>query len=301
MLVIKIRLSGIFLPEYDNEHRSANLRDKSIVRFKEWFSGARVSGGWRRFHFIWLVGATWRFMGAFTIEGLIERLERLQACGPIPSDVKRGEVLGILCPRGQSRRTLVTILTTILFPVPAFAEASSLAILGNLGDVRRDMGIIFQESTLDQALTGRENLEFHARLYGLDDRTRERRISEAIELFGLTGAVDTVVGACPPTMMKRLEIARAFLSHPGLLLLAEPTGGLDEPGAREIRSLLRQLNRERGVTIVFTTHSMADTEEICDRVAVVDGGEVVALDAPETFCAIMAADDALALELDDIL
>lgn len=239
-------------------------------------------------------------MGAFTIEGLIERLERLQACGPIPSDVKRGEVLGILCPRGQSRKTLVAILMTILFPVPAFAETSSLAILGDLGDVRRSMGIIFQDPSLDRALTGRENLEFHARLCCLDDRTRERRISEVIELFGLAGVTDTVVGICPPTMVRRLEIARAFLSHPGLLLLADPTGGLDEPGARDIRRLLRQLNRERGVTIVFTTHAMADTEEICDRVAVVDGGEVVALDTPETFRAIMAVDDALALELDDV-
>jgi len=213
--------------------------------------------------------------------------------------VKEGEILGILCPRGQSRRTLVAILTTMLFPVPAFAEHSQLAILGNLGDVRRNVGIVFQEPTLDPTQTGREYLEFHARLHGLDDRIRERRIPEIIGLFGLSGSVDAAVGTCTRATVRRLEIARAFIAHPGVLLLAEPTGGLDDPGSRDILDLLRRLNRERGVTIVFTTHNIADTEAICDRVAVVDGGEVVALDTPETFRAIMAVDGAPPQELDD--
>ncbi len=231
-------------------------------------------------------------MTAFTVEDLIRHLERLQARGPIPFDVKSGEIFGILCPQGQDRRTLIAILMTMLFPVSGFAERSPLAILGNLGDVRRSMGIVLRESVLDPALTGRENLDFHARLHGLGDEVRRRRIPEVIGLFGISGSADATVETYSPAMVQHLEIARAYLSHPEVLFLAEPTKGLDEPGRRETWDLLRRLNRERRVTIVFTTHDVAEAEAICTRVAVVDGGEVVALDAPETFRAVMALDDA---------
>src|SRR5690606_15270326 len=157
-----------------------------------------------------------------------------------------------------------------LFPLPGFAEHSPLAVLGNLGDVRRSMGIALQDPVLDPALTARENLEFQARLHGLDDRIRRRRIPEVIGLFGLSGVADAAVGTCSPATARRLEIARAFIAHPAVLFLAEPTRELDDSGRREIRDLLRRLNRERRVTIIFTTHDMADTVAICDRVAVVD-------------------------------
>jgi len=232
-------------------------------------------------------------MDSFTVEDLVRHLERLQARGPIPLDVKSGEVLGVLCTCGQGRRTLIDILMTMLFPVPGFAERSPLAILGNLGDVRRSMGIVLQEPVLDPALTGRENLDFHARLHGFSDRFRDRRISEVIELFGLSGSADAVVKGYPPTMVRRIEIARASLAHPGVLFLAEPTKGLDDSGRREIRDLLRRLNPEKRVTIVFTTHDVGEAAAICNRVAVVDGGEVVALDTPETFHMVMAVEKGL--------
>jgi ABC-2 type transport system ATP-binding protein len=231
-------------------------------------------------------------MDTFTVEDLIRRLERLQARGPIPFNVKKGEIIGILCTGDQGRRTLIAVLMTVLFPVSGFAEHSSLAILGNLGDVRRSMGIVLQESVLDPVTTGRENLEFGARLHGLDDEVRERRISEVIGLFGLPEYADAAVETYPPAIMRRLEIARAFLVHPGVLFLAEPTKELDESGRREIWGLLRCLNRERRVTIIFTTHDLDEAEAICNRAAVVDGEEVVALDTPATFRAMMAVTEA---------
>jgi ABC-2 type transport system ATP-binding protein len=237
-------------------------------------------------------------MTAFTVEDLIRRLEQLQARGPIPFDVKSGEIFGILCTRGQGRRTLIAVLMTMLFPVSGFAESSPFAILGNLGDVRRSMGIVLRESVLDPALTARENLDFHARLHGLDDEIRGRRIPEVMGLFRLSGSADTAVETYSPAMVQRLEIARAFLAHPDVLFLAEPTKGLDEPGRREIWNLLRRLNRERRVTIVFTTHDTNEAEAICNRIAVVDGREVVALDTPDTFRAIMTINDT-PLKFDD--
>ncbi|ABN57981.1 MULTISPECIES: ATP-binding cassette domain-containing protein [Methanoculleus] len=230
-------------------------------------------------------------MTAFTVEDLIRHLERLQARGPIPFDVKSGEIFGVLCPCGQDRQTLLAILMTMLFPVPGFAERSPLAVLGNLGDVRRSMGIVLRESVLDPALTGRENLDFHARLHGLGADLRKRRVPEAIDLFGIAGSADARVETYSPVMVQQLEIARAFLTHPSVLFLAEPTAGLDDAGRREIWNLLRRLNRERRATIIFTTHDVEEAEAICTRVAVVDHGEVVALDAPETFRAVMALDD----------
>lgn len=234
-----------------------------------------------------------RSTNTVTVEDLIQHLERLQARGPIPLDVKSGEILGVLCTCGQGRRTLIAILMTMLFPVSGFAERSPLAILGNLGDVRRSMGIVLQEPVLDPALTGRENLDFHARLHGLSDRARDRRIAEVLELSGLAGSADMAVETYSPAMVQRLAIARAFLSHPGVLLLAEPTKGLDESGRREIWDLLQRMNRERRVTVVFTTHDLDEAAAICNRAAVVDGGEVVALDTPETFGSILAIDEGL--------
>ncbi|BBL69193.1 ATP-binding cassette domain-containing protein [Methanoculleus chikugoensis] len=230
-------------------------------------------------------------MTAFTVENLIRHLERLQARGPIPFDVKSGEIFGILCPCGQDRQTLLSLLMTILFPVPGFAERSPLAVLGNLGDVRRCMGIVLPESVLDPALTGRENLDFHARLHGLGDDLRKKRIPEVMDLFGIAGSADARVETYSPVMLQQLEIARAYLTRPSVLFLAEPTAGLDDAGRREIWGLLRRLNRERRATIIFTTHDVEEAEAICTRVAVVDRGEVVALDTPETFRAVMAVND----------
>lgn len=231
-------------------------------------------------------------MTAFTVEDLILHLERLQAKGPIPFDVKSGEIFGILCPSGQDRQTLLSLLMTVIFPVPEFAERSPLAVLGGLGDVRRSMGIALQESVLDPALTGRENLDFHARLHGLGDDLRRRRIPEIIDLFGIAGDADAAVETYSPAMLQHLELARAYLTHPSVLFLAEPTAGLDDAGRRETWDLLRRLNRERKATVIFTTHDLEEAEAICTRVAVVDRGEVVALDEPETFRAVMAVDDA---------
>ena len=231
-------------------------------------------------------------MAAFTVEDLIRHLERLQARGPIPFNVKSGEILGLLCTCSQGQRTLIAILMTILYPISEFAERSPLAILGNLGDVWRSMGIVLRNPVLDPALTGRENLDFHARLHGLGERARDRRLSEVIDLFGLSGSAAAAVETYTPAMVQRLEIARAYLAHPRVLFLAGPTEGLDEPGRLEIWGVLRRLNREKRVTIVFTTRDLEEAAAICNRVAVVDDGEIVALDTVETFLTIMAVNGA---------
>ncbi len=226
-------------------------------------------------------------MTAVTVEDLIRRLDHLQARGPIPFDVKSEEILGVLCTSGHGRRTLIAILMTVIFPIPEVAERSSIAIFGGFRDMRREMGVALAEPIFDPDLTVRENLEFHARMHGLGERVRRRRITEAAGFFDLAGCLDAAVSAASPATVRRIEIARACLTHPSLLLLAEPTKGLDESGRREIWDTLRRLNRERSLTIVLTTESLDEAAAICHRAAVIDGREVVALDTPEILCAVM--------------
>ncbi len=222
----------------------------------------------------------------------------MRACGPIPFDVKKGEILGLLCPNGSGKRTLVSMLTTLLIPMPDFAEQSPFAIFGNLGDVRRSLAVVFQEEVLDPKMTGRENLDFHARLHGIEKGIRDRRINEILGRSELVEVADAPVGTYTPGMVKRLEIARGLVHNPTLLLLAEPTSGQDPFSKRGIWDYLKRLNRERGVTIILTTHHVVEVDALCDRVAIVDGGEIVALDTPETFRRMLGG-DATTLELGD--
>lgn len=242
-----------------------------------------------------------RSMTPFTVEDLVDQLDRLQARAPIPFEVKTGEVIGILCSGGRARETLIAILMTAVLPLPGFADPSPLAILGSLGDIRRSMGIVLPEPVLNPALTARENLDFQARMNGLNERVRRKRVPEVIGLCGLDESEDATVATYTPAMVRRLEVARAILPHPEVLFLAGPTAGLDDPGHREVWDLLRRLNRDRRVTIVFTTHDLEEAEAIADRVAVVDRGEVVALDTPETLRAMLPIEEEPSPGLDDTI
>lgn len=237
-------------------------------------------------------------MTGVTVEELIRRLDSMQARGPIPFDVRKGEIFGLLCPNGSGKSTLVALLTTLLIPMPEYAERSAFAILGNLGDVRRSLAIVFQEQILDPEMTGRENLDFHARLHGIGEAIRNRRIRSILERMALTDLADLPVKTYAPGQVKLFEIARSLVHNPTLLLMAEPTGGLDGGSRKDVWDALCALNRELGVTIIFTSHQIEEIEHLCNRVAIVDGGEIVALDTPETFRTLLGG-DAAAFELGD--
>ncbi|WP_238320267.1 P-loop NTPase family protein [Methanoculleus bourgensis] len=170
-------------------------------------------------------------MNAFSVEDLIERLDRLHARGPIPFDAKRGEILGILCPCGQDRRTLIAILMTTLFPLPGFAEHSPLAVLGNLGDVRRSMGIALQDPVLDPALTARENLEFQARLHGWMTGSGE---GGSLRSSGFSGSPGSRMPRSGPAPLRRrggLRLRGRLLRTRGSSSLPNRPGGWTIPAA----------------------------------------------------------------------
>ena len=156
--------------------------------------------------------------------------------------------------------------------------------------VRRSIGYVFQDTTLDIELTGRENLDFHGRLYGLDKTTRQQRIKELLELVKLTDRADSLVKTYSGGMKRRLEIARGLLHHPAVLFLDEPTLGLDTQTRRSIWEHIMRLNQEKNVTVILTTHYTEEADFLCKRIQIIDFGKIVALDTPENLKAQLEGD-----------
>jgi ABC-2 type transport system ATP-binding protein len=212
-----------------------------------------------------------------------------RALAGVSLEVRAGEVFGILGPNGSGKSTLFRVLSTLL-PAPAgtlrlFGEDPSDDVRG----VRRRLGVLFQSASLDPFLTVRENLLHHGHLYGLHGRALAARIDEGLTRVRLADRSRDRVASLSGGMKRRVEIAKALLPEPRLLLLDEPATGLD-PGIRaEIRRLLSGLCRETGVTVVLTTHLM-DEAASCDRLAILDEGRVVALDAPERLLSRVGGD-----------
>jgi len=172
------------------------------------------------------------------------------------------------------------ILVTLLKPTSGKAFVAGYDVLKNPSAVRKNIGVVFQETTLDLELTARENLDFHARLYGLSKSEREKRINKVLELVDLQDKADEVVKNFSGGMKRRLEIARGFIHSPKVLFLDEPTLGLDAHTRRKIWKYIEEL-RERDVTIFLTTHYIEEAEKLCDRVAIMNRGKIIANDKPK--------------------
>ena len=194
--------------------------------------------------------------------------------------VEEGEAFGFLGPNGAGKTTTVKILATLLKPTSGVAYVAGYDVVKNPNEVRRSIGVVFQNPALDNQLTGRENLDYHARMYGLNKNDRERRIEEVLELVGLSEWGDVLVKNYSGGMRRRLEIARGLMHMPRVLFLDEPTLGLDAQTRRAIWDYIKKLNRE-GVTIFLTTHYMEEADYLCDRVAIIDHGRLLIVDEPD--------------------
>lgn len=202
------------------------------------------------------------------------------ALDDVSLQVERGEVVGLLGPNGAGKSTLINILCTLLQPTTGSATVAGYDVSTDAADVRRNIGVVFQEPALDEQLTGVENLRFHARLYSLDRQTRDERITEILDLVGLAEVRDRLVEQYSGGMKRRLEIGRGMLHDPVVLFLDEPTLGLDARTRHATRTYIQRLNEEADVTVLLTTHDMEEADALCDRVAIIDHGHIVALDAP---------------------
>jgi len=202
----------------------------------------------------------------------------VQAVRGLSFRVGAGEIFGLLGPNGAGKTTTVGILTTLVRPTSGTAMVGGHDVLGDPLAVRRSIGVVFQDSVLDNDFTGAQNLWLHARLWRVPDA--QRRISSLLGAVGLSERADDVVWTYSGGMRRRLEIARALLADPCVMFLDEPTLGLDPIARRDLWQVVRALRERHGVTIVLSTHYLEEAQEVCDRVAIVDQGRIVAEGRP---------------------
>jgi ABC-2 type transport system ATP-binding protein len=220
---------------------------------------------------------------------LTKSFGELEAVKAIDLEVRRGEIFGFLGPNGAGKSTTINMLCTLMRPTAGEATVAGYDIDRQPDDVRAVIGLVFQDPSLDVQLTARENLEFHAFIYGVPAADRDRRIAEVLEMVELTDRANSIVMQFSGGMKRRLEIARGMLHTPEVLFLDEPTIGLDPQTRRHIWTYLRGLRDQAGVTLFMTTHYMDEAEE-CDRIAVIDGGRIVALGTPAELKAMVGGD-----------
>jgi ABC-2 type transport system ATP-binding protein len=226
---------------------------------------------------------------AIVVENLARRFGDLVAVDHVDFSVGRGEVFGFLGPNGAGKTTTIAMLTTLLRPTDGSARVAGHDVEREAARVRQAIGIVFQEPSLDERLTARENLEFHAVLYGMPRAERPTRITDALRLVDLEDRADHLVEQYSGGMRRRLEIARGLLHVPAVLFLDEPTLGLDPQSRRSVWEHIRNLREQTGVTIFMTTHYMEEAE-FCDRIAIIDRGRIVALDTPEGLKTLVGGD-----------
>jgi ABC-2 type transport system ATP-binding protein len=204
----------------------------------------------------------------------------VEAVKAVDLAVAPSEVFGLLGPNGAGKSTTVGMLTTTVAPTSGRAWLSGFDIASQPLAARGVSAVVFQESVIDRPLTGRQNLAVHARLWGLDAALAEARITSVAAAFGLAELIDRPVSTYSGGQRRRVEIARALLSEPKVLFLDEPTVGLDPRFRHELLDLIAGLRARSGMTILLTTHYLDEAEQLCDRVAIMHEGRVVALDTP---------------------
>jgi len=214
-------------------------------------------------------------------KNLTKKFEKLTAVDNLNLEIKEGEIFGLLGPNGAGKTTTIFMLTTLKPPTSGTATINNYDIVKDSDKVRKSIGIVFQDPSSDEILTGYENLKLHGWLYDMPDDLKERRIKEVLELVDLTNRKDDLVKKYSGGMRRRLELARGLMHHPRVLFLDEPTLGLDPQSRDYIWSYIEKLAKEEKITIVLTTHYMDEADKLCDRLAIIDYGKIVVLGTPE--------------------
>jgi len=212
---------------------------------------------------------------------LTRRFGDLVAVDRISFDIEQGEIFGLLGPNGAGKTTTLSMLSTMLEPTSGTATVMGIDVTKDQDGVRKAIGIVFQDQSLDEELTAQENMDFHGRLYRIPKETREQRTEELLKLVELFDRRNDIVKTFSGGMRRRLEIARGLLHHPTVLFLDEPTLGLDPQTRNHLWKYIETLAKEKNITIILTTHYMEEADRLCNRIAIIDHGKIIALDTPD--------------------
>jgi len=212
---------------------------------------------------------------------LTKEFDGLKAVDNLNLQINRGEIFGLLGPNGAGKTTFISMLCTILKPSSGTAKVNDFDLIKQQNEVRKSIGIVFQDPSLDNRLTGMENLEMHAGMYGVPKSERKKRINEVLEIVTLSDRAKELVKNYSGGMKRRLEIARGLIHYPKILFLDEPTLGLDPQTRDHIWEYIKKLAEREKITIIVTTHYMEEADTLCDRVAIMDYGKIKVLGTPE--------------------
>jgi len=235
---------------------------------------------------------------AIEVDDLVKSYGDVDAVRGVSFTVRPGEVFGFLGPNGAGKSTTINVLCTLAKPTSGAARVSGFDVVTQRDAVRRHIGLVFQDPTLDGYLTAEQNLRVHAELYGVDPGVIAARMDQMLHMVDLADRRDKPAMTFSGGMRRRLEIARGLLHSPRVLFLDEPTIGLDPQTRSSIWRYIRALQETEGTTIFMTTHYMEEAE-FCDRIAIMDRGEIVVLDTPEALKASIGADRVVLGTADD--
>jgi ABC-2 type transport system ATP-binding protein len=212
---------------------------------------------------------------------LTKNYNGLKAVDGLNLKIEEGEIFGLLGPNGAGKTTTIMMLNTLIPPTSGSAKVGGFDVVKQPDKVRKSIGIVFQDPSSDDILTGYENLKLHGWLYDMPDDLKEERIKEVLNLVELTSRQNDLVKKYSGGMRRRLEIARGLMHHPKALFLDEPTLGLDPQSRDKIWEYIKDLVKKENITVIITTHYMDEADKLCDRLGIIDQGKIVALDTPE--------------------
>ena len=227
---------------------------------------------------------------AITTQDLTKKFNGLVAVDHINFKVKSGEIFGLLGPNGAGKTTTINMLITLLKPTEGTAYVSGFDIRSEPEKIRERIGVVFQDMTVDRNLTGYENMWLHGKLYNIPEKELKRKIKELLEFVELEKWANVELRKYSGGMIRRLEIARGLLHTPEILFLDEPTLGLDPQTRAHIWDYIRRTKKEKDMTILLTTHYMDEAEKLCDKIAIIDHGKIIAIGTPEQLKKMIGGD-----------
>ncbi|MDE1827778.1 MAG: ATP-binding cassette domain-containing protein [Candidatus Micrarchaeota archaeon] len=229
-------------------------------------------------------------MNVIETKNLTKKFERLVAVNRLNLKIEEGEIFGLLGPNGAGKTTTLSMLATLIPPTEGSARVNGFDVKSEASQVRHSIGFVFQDPSSDDMLTGRENLYLHALMYGVDMRQINKKMDEVLRLVDLTSRQHERMKRYSGGMRRRLELARGLLHEPKVLFLDEPTLGLDPQTREHLWGYIKKLSTEKRITIIITTHYMEEADKLCNRLAIIDHGKVVALDTPANLKKVLGGD-----------